>query len=67
MDNLNKIATPVTVPNGNYGHFVVGSSKIDIKSSFTTKKPNVRQIFHTLTKSTVELENLITEYRNQGS
>lgn len=66
MDNLNKIAAPVTVPNGNYGHFVVGTSKIDIKSSFTTKKPNVRQIFHTLTKSTVDLENLITEYRNQG-
>ncbi len=66
MDNLNKIATPVTVPNGNYGHFVVGSSKVDIKSSFETKKPNVRQIFHNLNKSTVELDNLIREYRSQG-
>lgn len=66
IENLNKIAVPLTAPNGNYGHFVVGSSKIDIKSGFESKKTNVKQIFHTLTKPMSELDNLIREYRSQG-
>ena len=66
FDNLNKIASPITIPSGNYGYFSISSTKVDIKANFDTKKPNVRQIFHNLTKSSIELENLINEYRSQG-
>ena len=66
FDNLNKIANPITIPSGNYGYFNISSTKVDIKANFDTKKQNIRQIFHNLTKSTIELENLINEYRSQG-
>ena len=66
FDNLNKLATPITIPSGNYGYFNVTSAKVEIKANFDTKKQNIRQIFHNLTKSTVELENLVNEYRSQG-
>ena len=66
FDNLNKIATPITIPSGNYGYFNISSTKIDIKANFDTKKQNIRQIFHNLTKSSLELENLVNEYRSQG-
>ncbi len=66
IENMNKIAEPLNVPNGNYGYFIVGTSKIDIKSGFESKKINVRQIFHKLNKPMTELDNLVREYRSQG-
>ncbi len=66
FDNLNKIASPITIPAGNYGYFTISSTKVDIKANFDTKKQNIRQIFHNLTKSSLELENLVNEYRSQG-
>lgn len=66
FENLNKIATPITIISGNYGYFSISSAKVDIKANFDTKKQNIRQIFHNLTKSSIELENLVNEYRNQG-
>lgn len=66
FDNLNKIATPITIPSGNYGYFNIISNKVEIKANFDTKKQNIRQIFHNLTKSSIELENLVNEYRSQG-
>lgn len=66
FDNLNKIATSITMAPGNYGHFTISSTKVDIKESFDTKKQNTRQIFYKLNKSYLELVGLISEYRAQG-
>ena len=66
FDNLNKLANPITIPLGNYGYFTITSTKVEIKANFDTKKQNIRQIFHNLTKSTLDLENLVNEYRSQG-
>jgi hypothetical protein len=67
FENLGKMATPLSISNGNYGHFVIDANKnVDIKTSFDTKKQNIKKIFYNLNKPNIELENLILEYRAQG-
>ena len=65
-DNLLRLTTPLSITHGDYGYFVVKPSAIDIKSSFDSKKPNVRQLFATLTGNRIEMQNLVQEYRSQG-
>lgn len=67
FDNLSKIATPLSISNGNYGYFVIDSNKnVDIKANFDSKKPNIRKVFYTLNKPITELEALVQEYKTQG-
>ena len=65
-DNLTRLTTPLSISQGDYGYFTVKSAAVDIKSSFDSKKANVKQLLATLTGSRLELQTLIQDYRNQG-
>jgi hypothetical protein len=41
-------------------------SAVDIKSTFDSKKANVRSLLSTLNGNRADLQNLIQEYRSQG-
>lgn len=67
FENLAKIATPLSIANGNYGHFAIDNNKnVEIKASFDSKKANVKKVFYSLNKTNAELESLVQEYRSQG-
>jgi hypothetical protein len=63
IDSLKTIATPLSMPAGDYGYFNYTGTDIGIAAKFTTQKPTIRRFILRQTGSKEQLNNVLKYFR----
>ncbi|MBL7816907.1 MAG: hypothetical protein JNL70_17930 [Saprospiraceae bacterium] len=63
IDSLRTVATPLSIPTGDYGYFNYSGSDIGIAAKFSTQKPNIRRFILRQTGTKEQLNNIVKYFK----